>query len=99
MEKKPIINLKQHIRNPIKRKKKQGNVQQTYGISKKKKKKKETKTHDTQLQPNLKKPEHEQQIHQVKQDHLSKKKKKQNQNSLTTTTNGYGNLRSSAKAT
>ena len=28
------------------------------------------------LQPNLKKPEHEQQIHQVKQNHLSKKKKK-----------------------
>ena len=51
------------------------------------------------LQPNLKKPEHEQQIHQVKQNHLSKKKKKQNQNSSTTTTNGNGNLRSSAKAT
>ena len=65
--------------------------------SQKKKKKKETKTQYTRLQPNLKKPEHEQQIHQVKQNHLSKKK--QNQNSSTTTTNGNGNLRSYAKAT
>ena len=32
------------------------------------------------LQPNLKKLEHEQQIHQIKQNHLSKKKKNVKQN-------------------
>ena len=73
MEKKPIINLKQHIRNPIKRKKK-NKVKCSKPTESQKKK--ETKTQYTRLQPNLKKPEHEQQIHQVKQNHLSKKKKK-----------------------
>ena len=45
------------------------------------------------LQPNLKKSEHEQQIHQVKQNHLSKKKKSktrtaQRQQPTTTETSG-----------